>query len=270
MNERQVDAELYNSEYYVKYNHNYKSFADGKKLIPELETVLSKINFSNKSVLDIGCGRGEVLVYSLTKGAKKAVGIDYSNTAVDISKDTISTSDLPEGKKSAGYVYNMDAKSLNFPDESFDIAVLLDVIEHLYDWELKKCLSEVHRVLKPNGIIVIHTSPNKIPMQFVRFVAGLLNIKLTSDKFHVNEQSIFSLKKNVSGLFAGKITLEKEKHYWLNQMDSRGKVLKAVARITDASIDNFIMHSLLKRFPLNIFFCDSFWFISKPKLSITN
>ena len=46
-----------------------------------------------------------------------------------------------------------------FPEQSFDMVACIEVIEHLYEKEANKVLSELVRVLKPNGHIVLAT-PN--------------------------------------------------------------------------------------------------------------
>lgn len=57
-------------------------------------------------------------------------------------------------------VRNEDLTRLTFPDNSFDIVLTSDVMEHLYDFEL--AFAEISRVLKPGGLHVF-TIPNDYP-----------------------------------------------------------------------------------------------------------
>ena len=86
---------------------------------------------------------------------------------------------------------------------------MLDVVEHLFPWELELCLGEIRRVLKPGGALIVHTAPNawydRYAYPAVRFVRTLmgegskyprnpraLNVSANVD-VHVNEQSQWSL-----------------------------------------------------------------------------
>ena len=39
---------------------------------------------------------------------------------------------------------------------------IMDVVEHLYPHELSAAFDELHRTIRPGGVLVMHTSPNKI------------------------------------------------------------------------------------------------------------
>ena len=52
---------------------------------------------------------------------------------------------------------NLNTDTLDFEDESFDLIILAEVIEHLYDPDI--VLSECYRILKTNGCLLI-TTPN--------------------------------------------------------------------------------------------------------------
>ncbi len=53
--------------------------------------------------------------------------------------------------------YNIRVAEYSYKDETFNLVLLLDVIEYLFDTD--RLLFEVNRVLKPGGIVVI-TTPN--------------------------------------------------------------------------------------------------------------
>lgn len=82
--------------------------------------------FDGKQVLDIGCGR---------KKLAGAVGLDrHALPGVDV------VADLDRG--------------LPFPPESFDAVLANQVLEHVRD--LVALVHEVHRVLRPGGVLVAH------------------------------------------------------------------------------------------------------------------
>jgi 2-polyprenyl-3-methyl-5-hydroxy-6-metoxy-1,4-benzoquinol methylase len=103
-------------------------------------------NLRDIKVLDIGCGDG-VLSYLFAKEKADVSGLDYSDIAINFAKE--------KTKK-----YNIDfrqgsAYELPFKDNSFDVIISSDVIEHLEDVFLY--LSEIKRVAKNDALIVIST-----------------------------------------------------------------------------------------------------------------
>jgi ubiquinone/menaquinone biosynthesis C-methylase UbiE len=53
----------------------------------------------------------------------------------------------------------MDATDLQFDNDTFDVVISFEVIEHILDYQ--KYLTEVTRVLRPGGIVILST-PNKL------------------------------------------------------------------------------------------------------------
>jgi len=132
--------------------------SQGRNLRPRIEYALKIADMSpGMTVLDIGCGRGEVILFCARHGIH-AVGVDYSKEAISIAKRAKDTHSLEEQQRMK-FICD-DIEKLDF-DEFFDRIFMLDLIEHLYDWELAKLFTICDRILKPNGFLVIHTLPNK-------------------------------------------------------------------------------------------------------------
>lgn len=93
----------------------------------------------NETMLEIGCGRGEMLQNFKNLGLL-VQGVDLSPEAPSFSKD-IKIS-----------VMNIEKEALPFADNSFDIIYSKSVLEHLYYPE--EYMKEAYRVLKPGGRIV--------------------------------------------------------------------------------------------------------------------
>ncbi|NEO79667.1 class I SAM-dependent methyltransferase [Moorena sp. SIO4G3] len=85
----------------------------------------------NKKVVDIGCGFG----------ANKKIVEDAGGTWVGV-----------EPFEGGAHTVVGDVENLPFEDESFDIAVMDAVLEHVPN--VSKAFEEVSRVLKPNGLFV--------------------------------------------------------------------------------------------------------------------
>jgi arsenite methyltransferase len=113
----------------------------------------------NESVLDVGTGRGLLMIggaKKLTMG--KAVGIDIWS-AKDLSGNamdkTLRNADL-EGVRDKVDVQNGDASAMKFPDASFDV-VLSNLCIHNIPTRAgrDKACREIVRVLKPAGKAII-------------------------------------------------------------------------------------------------------------------
>ncbi|MEM6251687.1 MAG: class I SAM-dependent methyltransferase [Cyanobacteria bacterium P01_D01_bin.156] len=105
------------------------------------EVWLDKHIASSSRVLDVGCGFGGLAF--LTKRDIKLYGVDVSDENVMRAK-------------AAGYqdVVKTSACSLPFPDHYFDYVVSLDVFGHIALAEKDLVMSEMARVLKPNGCML--------------------------------------------------------------------------------------------------------------------
>lgn len=213
----------YNRNYYLSDCDGHVQYKNsrGKVLGKRLKKIFLLAGVEpGMSILDIGCGRGElVLNCALLKAS--VWGIDTSPDAINISNTTLDfwEKDFPHIKKYACFI-KMNARKLYFKNNFFDVVILSDIVEHLYQSELKKVLQQIYRVLKSSGKVIIHTSPNKyyLPASGILFqmvsliLCGFshyskdhckkipLNLRKKlpvglSKQMHVNEQSSFGLKR---------------------------------------------------------------------------
>ena len=103
---------------------------------------------ANEKVLELGCGSGN-LASVLHKKGVSIIASDISQTAIDHAEKQHPDIDFR--------VHSAD--KLPYDDQSFDSVMSFDVLEHLPD--VDQHLSEVRRVLKPNGCYLFQT-PNKL------------------------------------------------------------------------------------------------------------
>lgn len=92
-------------------------------------------------ILDVGCGPGKNI--ELLKN-KELYGIDISEENIKIAKS--------KGYKDAACL-DISLQGIPYPDAFFDSAICMELMEHLFD--PIHALSEINRVLKPNGRIII-------------------------------------------------------------------------------------------------------------------
>ncbi|CAN0328672.1 unnamed protein product, partial [Phaeothamnion confervicola] len=113
----------------------------------------------NLKILDLGCGPGNVS-YFLRETFGTVVGADVSLQLIQDAKSAV------EG---VSFVH-IEPGPLPFADEEFDIAFCAGVFHHLKDSELPAVCSEMARVIKPGGLVVIfeHNPVNPLTRKLVR------------------------------------------------------------------------------------------------------
>lgn len=240
-----VSQNEYDEAYFRDYNRGYNSFLSNNSYHYVFQKVLSFTKIKkNQTILDVGCGRGELEFICANKGVY-ATGIDYSKSAIKIADDKFRK--VRKGEQKFIKFLNMNAKKLEFSDNFFDAVFMLDVVEHLHPNELKIVLKETHRALKSGGYLIIHTSPNNIYMKPVKFILHLLGKQLKSERYHVNEQSRYSLVKYCDDFSIKKIWLEKDNNYWSNGTVAQPKIIKFFSKVADWILDNPISDFLIKK-----------------------
>lgn len=174
-----------------------------------LRRFLEIIDNTGGRLLEIGCGTG-IFIRSVKyyRPDLEAYGCDISRTAIAAAKKT----------EEYDIHYEVaDASSLPYKDESFDIVVMVDVLEHLED--IKEVLRETRRVLKEGGILhlLVPCEANRFTLHWLmwklkighnlkREYAGHIQ-RLTTNDIHkfVGNQGLTIIKETFSFHFIGQI-----------------------------------------------------------------
>ncbi len=226
---RSLPSTLYTEEYFLTACEGYDVFleSEGQHLSRRLNDAFVMADVRpGMRVLDVGCGRGEILRHCMELGIE-AYGIDYAEVAALMTRDVITAEQsritgATDGQSLRAGVCRSDAKTLPFPTEYFDRVLMFDVVEHLYPWELHAAMLDTKRVLKANGRFIIHTAPNKWYDQYaypwVRRVRSLMGqgqkypkdpraITPVNQDVHVNEQDLLSMRQALKKAGFGNINV---------------------------------------------------------------
>jgi len=128
---------------------------------------------SGSVVLDAGCGSGRHLRALAKLPGLKIVGIDRS--AKDVADALTGLKNMPDALSFDYRVETADINALPFDDAVFDCVICSEVLEHIPEHE--KALSELVRVLKPQGHLVV-----SVPRYFSERICWLI-----SSEYHSNE-----------------------------------------------------------------------------------
>lgn len=110
-----------------------------------LEEFAGYLKVSGKRILDVGC--------STAACAREIVDMkNNSYVGVDIEPQYIETASR---RSPLGKFLTLDARSLPFESESFDVVLFCGVWHHMDDALVKDCLREVKRVLTKSGVVLV-------------------------------------------------------------------------------------------------------------------
>jgi len=114
----------------------------------DLVVTLSDVK-DNSKILDIGCGTGLLSLKFLQSADCFIVGIDVSKEMLSIFKNKIDKLNL----KKKITCKSMDAASLKFNNNTFDIVASTVTLHHLK--EKQRPLRKIYNILKPGGKLII-------------------------------------------------------------------------------------------------------------------
>lgn len=96
--------------------------------------------------IDVGCGTGHHLQGLVSRGFD-AIGVDGSAEMLEEARRANPTAELRQA----------DVESLPFTDDSFDLALCVEVLRYLADPQ--RCIHEIGRVLRPGGTCLATAAP---------------------------------------------------------------------------------------------------------------
>lgn len=106
------------------------------------------------SVLDVGCGNGALIHFARREGYANVRGVDGSPEQVMAAR-RLGIEGVEEGDLFTALAVQAD--------ESLDVVIAFDVIEHFTRDELLYFVDQVQRVLRPEGRWIIHTPNGESP-----------------------------------------------------------------------------------------------------------
>ena len=127
-------------------------------------------------VLDAGCGVGWGSALLVQAEASEVIGVDLDPEAVEDARRRVPAATFVVG----------DLLDLPFEDDSFDVVVCFEAIEHTGDTE--RTLDQLSRVLRPNGLLFV-SSPNPA-------------VYPPGNPFHLNEETPAELLYKAAGRFS--------------------------------------------------------------------
>jgi ubiquinone/menaquinone biosynthesis C-methylase UbiE len=127
------------------------------------EEILKRIKKKNElKVFEFGCGGGLWLRWFKEEYNAKIFGIDNSKIGLEMAKKIIPKAILKFG----------DVRKVPFKKEIFDLVFCLGLIVHFNDKDIQKILSEMYRVTKKGGNVIV-TTPNRSKQSLLRLYKNI-------------------------------------------------------------------------------------------------
>ena len=187
-----------NLEYYNKKEGVYKLSGGREKILSGL--ILDNV----KTVLDVGCGSGDLARILQAKG-KVVSGADISQAALDVSK--------PYLHRSFCFDIQQDAWPIELMEQKFDLVVASEVIEHIF---MPADFLEKTKSLVTSGGYLIITTPN--------FLFWKNRLKMLFGNFRYEQKGLldfghirfFTLKTAREIFSKAGFTIQQEQHFYPN------------------------------------------------------
>lgn len=163
-------------------------------------------DLSQWKALDYGCGVGR-LIRPLAPTFAELHGLDISDEMVRIGSEQLA--DFSNVR-----LHVLEASSLPFPDNSFDLVYSIHVFQHMPKEAFRTLIPEVARILKPGGTFLFHLT---YPYTFRRQVQALLGMdKPRTDTYRRRFYSFGRLRRllGASGLEISRWDRTERKFAW--------------------------------------------------------
>lgn len=141
-------ARIYGANYFLGSDSE-----EGRQAVGEIKRATAALYLSEirryrgpepGRLLEVGCGDGDFLELA-EAGGWQVTGIEYSAAACGKTRQRLKSGEVLCG----------ELQQLRLPDARFDLCVISDVLEHVRS--PLGFLSEIHRVLKPGGMLFVAT-----------------------------------------------------------------------------------------------------------------
>jgi len=213
---KDVEKTFQEADIHRQWEDSYGTEENAKFYEQVFNYIASVLNAQkNSTILDVGCSTGTHSI-RLVKRGFSVLAVDYSEYVLKIAELNLQDSSLKDNIK----LQHENILSLSFAARTFDYILCWGVLMHIPD--IEKAISELDRVLKKDGILVI-SEANMFSLQSI--ILRSLKLLLGKEKATV--------KKTAAGLeywsltSSGKLLTREANIRWLKrQFKSKGFTIK--------------------------------------------
>lgn len=145
-------------DYYAQQSQSQTTLSRFASIKDSILALRAKLGATSQGlrVVDVGCGPGSQSLLWAEAGHHVS-GLDISDPLIQVARQRAT-----EQACSVDFTVG-SATNLPFADNTFDVALSAELLEHIPDWQ--PCIDEVVRVLRPGGVAYFCTSNRLCPVQ---------------------------------------------------------------------------------------------------------
>ena len=164
-----------NSVFFNEYQEMRSNEINANNLIeiPIMRSFLP--NLKNKTILDLGCGCGDMDKYFIETGAKKIL-------ATDISENMIKTANEVNNHKDIEYKV-LKMEDLNTLTQKFDIVYSSLAFHYIEDFN--KLLKDINNLLNENGMLIFSQESPLSTMNQPKFEGDENKVIIDGEKYNI-------------------------------------------------------------------------------------
>jgi len=201
---KKLEETLSKPDFHLLWEKTYYSDRNNKFYDLAIDKIIKIIKLdTNDKILDAGCGNATHSIRFAKRGYN-VLGIDFSDEALKLSQSNVRKENMHkkiELKKES-------ILSLSFQDNLFDVVFCWGVLMHINEY--KKGLSELSRVLKKGGFLILgEGNMNSIQSR----IAKIWKKNHSEERIILNEDGLYFW----SNSDAGEILVRKTNINWLNK-----------------------------------------------------
>jgi len=186
-----LPEEITNNTNYLKYKQELENSVGGSENKEIIEFLEPK---SNMKFIDLGCCLN-LMFKGYDKWPSKYHGIDISPKTIELLKEYVTKKGLSIGSLYCGGIHEIP-----FEDNYFDIAACIGVLEYFEKDNVEKALIEMHRIIKPNGKLVldipnIESKTGKIMMKIEEYMGRPDKFNMSSREFETVLKKYFQIER---------------------------------------------------------------------------
>jgi len=259
-NSKDIEETLQKADIHQKWEDTYRT-EENEKFYERAFDYITRVLTAkeNDTILDVGCGACAHSI-RLAKRGFSVMAVDCSEHVLEKAEVKLQNSGIVDKIK----LQQENILSLSFADRTFDYVLCWGVLMHIPD--IEKAISELDRVLKKDGIIVI-SEGNMFSLQ---------SIILRSIKLFLRKEKA-TVKKTAAGMeywrlapSGGKFLTRQANIKWLkNKFKSKGYTIKKHVSGQFTELYRRFSFGLISKF---IHYLNSLWFnyVKIPHLAFGN
>jgi ubiquinone/menaquinone biosynthesis C-methylase UbiE len=180
---------------YIEYKAELKHGFEGSGAKEIVQYLLPN---SNMKFVDLGCCLN-LMFRGYDKWPSEYYGVDISSETIKLLNEYVE-----KNRISIGLLYCGGIHETPFDNNYFDIASCIGVLEYFEKDYVEKALEEAHRIIKPNGKLVldipnIESVTGKMMMKIEEYIGRRERFNMLPDEFEDILRKYFTIEKNDRG-----------------------------------------------------------------------